>query len=167
MKRIEETSGLKNFELHSVDDEYKKSPVKSQYVTYIMLYSEDLKIEFRIYYFTNEIQQLVSNTFRRKPEEITHALVHDSMKEFTNLVGATVKAHLQNSIQNIGLSLPLSTRGFDEVWESEKKSNEHYWAIKWSGGKIVLKAVLVFENINFFDSIFFENKEDDGEMEMM
>lgn len=118
--------------------------VYAYWMSFILLSGKDLQLTFKAHFFSDEARYLVATGLKKQPEQISQNNIQDFMKEYCNLVAGEVKASLSASGVTIGLSLPLITRGFDEVIFSDAvdaRQFSDWWRVSWDSGALTMSFV--------------------------
>ncbi len=89
--------------------------ILGHWLSVILISGRKLKIAFKVHYNTVNGTNILCTKSKRKREDITKEMIFDRLKEFCNLSGGAIKECLGEENSKTGLSLPLVTRGFDEV----------------------------------------------------
>jgi hypothetical protein len=123
--------------------------VRGHWMAIILASGKQLRITFKVYAMSRDVWVMGQNTYgtRRMSESQTG----DFLKEFCNLSIGGLKIFLEQNQIPLGVSLPVITRGFDEVFSPPPvgKMNVSYaWSIQLGEGKIDCTAVFeIFETI--------------------
>jgi len=117
-----------DFQKHEIDS--KKTKLHAHWISFILVASKPLKITFKTHYAIEDIKLIVAKTLSHNETDITDEQVTDFMKEFCNLCAGNVKKQLLNCVE-MGISLPLIARGFDEIFMPAEKENlfKDYWKL--------------------------------------
>jgi CheY-specific phosphatase CheX len=106
-------------------------PVIGQWLGVILLAGPSLRITVKSFFGISTIAGILAARMRCSPYSIAPSLVEDFVREFSNLYAGGVKRTLGNSGVSVGISLPLVTRGFDEVFNGVAAKREETRAV-WS-----------------------------------
>lgn len=100
--------------------------VHSHFMCIILVSGPALKITFKSHFKSAAARTLSSPIYSLPEDKITEVQALDFFRELNNLTAGSIK-HVLN-IQNIdvGLSLPIITRGFDEIFFPRQKSSQHF-----------------------------------------
>lgn len=113
--------------------------VQSHWMTLILLAGDGGKLMLKAHYSAKDVRGLISRALDRDESSVHDALISDFMKEYLNLTAGAVKARLSEVGIYTGLSIPIVTRGFDEVWRRSVDSMiEDYWRLSWPTGSLGL-----------------------------
>lgn len=116
--------------------------VHAHWMAFILLAGEGGKITFKAHYSSSDIQGLVARALNKDIDKINADLIGDFMREYCNLTAGVIKAKLADVGIHTGLSIPIVTRGFDEIWRMDRDvSNEiisiDAWHLKWPSGSVI------------------------------
>ncbi len=147
LKRIINSSDLK-----PDDNLHYQGPVYGHLLTFILLAGSSFRASLKIFYGASEARKFTSAKFKKSEAQISDVLVADFMKEFANLVAGSVKRTLGTLDVSVGLGLPLTTRGFDDVFAADGLSEGIYtdkWALKSDLGKVIcMTSIKILEDAN-------------------
>jgi hypothetical protein len=118
--------------------------VYGYWMSFILLSGKDLQITVKCHFFSDEAGHLAAVALKRQLEQISQPNIQDFMREYCNLVAGEIKASLWGSKVTIGLSLPLITRGFDEVIFSDQTDSRQFsdwWRLSWGSGSMIMSFV--------------------------
>jgi hypothetical protein len=94
--------------------------VFGHHMALIFLAGPCFRLILKAHYSVKGVEQLVARTLKRQPDKIEEKTIHDFMREFLNLVAGGCKTMLGEIGIPMGLSLPLVSRGFDEIYYRRK-----------------------------------------------
>ena len=94
--------------------------VYSHWMSVILLTCSDLKITFKTHFKTRNAQLLAAPLFNLPSDRISTAQALDCMREYGNLTAGGVKHALLRN-RELVLSLPILTRGFDEIFYADAR----------------------------------------------
>jgi hypothetical protein len=111
-------------------------------MSFILLAGEGGILTFKTHYSSRDIQELAASTLKKDSDTIQAAMIADFMREYCNLTIGLVKVKLAEVGIHTGLSIPVVTRGFDEIWYRDYDLKDEFkiadaWRIKWASGSIV------------------------------
>lgn len=118
-----------DFQKYSIDT--KQTKLHAHWISFILVASKPLKITLKTHYAIEDIKSLVAKTLCKEKADINDDQVTDFMKEFCNLCAGNVKKQLLKHVE-MGISLPLIARGFDEIFMPAEKENlfKDYWKLQ-------------------------------------
>lgn len=110
-----------------------KKEFNPEWMVLILADGESLKITLRIFFSEQDIHPLVASSLRKDMSSVSSELIDDFMKEYANLTQGGVKAELEPFGVNTNISLPLLTKGLENVVFSTQGPNvfEDEWYIAW------------------------------------
>ncbi len=116
--------------------------VYAHWMAFILLAGDGGKIMFKAHFTSTDIQSLVARALRKDIDRVNRQLISDFMREYCNLTAGVIKARLLDVGVHTGLSIPIVTRGFDEIWRVDRElSTELFsyasWKLKWPSGSVV------------------------------
>ena len=112
----------------------------------ILISGTSIRVTFRVYFSTATAKHLASGAYSTAEDDIASDQAYDFMKEFCNLCAGRVKLLLIGNDLQVGISLPLVTRGFDQVFEEESKESfciEDRWCLTGGTAGAVICAVRI------------------------
>lgn len=114
LARLKAFSRIENLEIREISG---TSPVLGFWMCFIMLLGKPMKIIFKAHFGLRNGKNLLRQALGLNPDEILDPQVVDFMKEFCNLTGGAMKSALERQKIETGLSIPLATRGIDEIFD--------------------------------------------------
>lgn len=172
LSRFKEMTSCSDAVIDIAESRITDSVVKSYWMAYILISGNQIKLDFKVHYSSKEMLALMSSMFWETPSKISTALVDDCMKEYCNLTAGAVKLMLKEAEIDCGFSIPLVTRGFDEVWF--KKLNEENtlqlcWKIAWSSGHVYISIACHLTDWSMLSYISPNEpaQDDSGDMEFL
>lgn len=119
LEHFKQQSQTESVSLHELNTQ-EKQLVYAHWMSLIMIANNNFRLIIKAHYNCSSVEEMNSSVLPHKPRK---EIIHDYMREFCNLIGGNIKALFeQNQIQS-GLSLPLVTRGFDEIFTQFNNSN--------------------------------------------
>jgi hypothetical protein len=128
--------------MHSVLHDDKIELVKEKFpnlmpgewVSLILLSSDQLRIFFKIFFDVQTIQTILEEKKISIFNEVEKEnMLKDFMREYCNLVGGYINATLEKLELQMTMSLPLALKGFDDFFfpfADSKNSFEKQWSLK-------------------------------------
>jgi hypothetical protein len=117
-----------------------KGPVFGHLLTFIMLVGPAFRVSLKIFYGINEARRFSKARFSNLETQLDDRIVFDFMKDFANLAAGAVKRSLGKIDLSVGIGLPLTTRGFDDVFAADGLADGVYtdsWSLKSDQGEII------------------------------
>ncbi len=113
--------------------------VISHWMSLILVSGPALKITFKAHFKNKVARLLAAPVYSKEPDALTEEQGLDFMREFCNLTAGSIKKALLNHNIKTGVSLPVVTRGFDELFFSSAAMPNVYsdrWTINSPVGEI-------------------------------
>lgn len=160
-------------EIKEVDNPY--SSIYGQWMTIILVSGSKVKISFKAHFKSSDSINHLANKTKKKSEDILLKKSFDLLKEFSNLVGGGIKESLGKENDVMGLSLPLLTRGFDEVLFTDRirRSGKHkhrdVWSLKAGNVNIVCTTEIQVIDWTGLEDLASpdRNEEEEGDLEFL
>ena len=109
-------------------------------MAFVLVSGSALKCTFKAHYTTKNALLLAASQMHMPVSHVPASVGRDFMREFCNLTAGAIKAALFQLNISCGISLPLISRGFDEVMFAADFDlpNVIYdvWQLRWVGGAI-------------------------------
>ena len=129
-----------------------RTSILGHWLTVIIISGGKLKISFKCHFMTEAGSIHLARKTNRTPDDVEPSMVFDLLKEYCNLVGGSVKSSLGRENSRMGLSLPLLTRGFDEVLFADrvrragKRRHRDVWTLQLPYAKFVCSSEIQVVN---------------------
>ena len=164
-------TGRKDVEIAEVEipDDF----MYGQYLAHILIYSPTVQVTFKAHFSLRASRELSATLFGKKAEEVETLQAWDFMKEYCNQAAGSIDTNLRACGFGCGLSLPIVTSGFDEIFFSEKRDPEvkrDWWVLRWDTGKVTCSSETLARDWTPFSELAgdeHENGEDKNEIEDM
>ena len=144
------------------------------WMSVILLSGPPLQSTLKLHYYNNDARNLTACSLGASDADISTSMLTDSMKELTNLFAGEIKAQLFHNEILVGISLPLITRGFDEVLFSDQFNVDQvsdYWVMKCGEkDQIILSTETEVFNPEIFNKVGFVSQaeeEDEGDIDFL
>lgn len=170
------------FKLSEPDRKYKLGQVLGNRMSLILVSGESLRITFKLHYNLDEVKAIAYGAYGKgSPGELSDKQAIDFMKELCNLsAGELVKIFEANNLP-LGMSLPLSARGFYEIFADYKPTSQPFvrygdlWSLKCKDCNIMTSSVIEILDANALSNIIkyelplktVSDTDDDGEMDFL
>ncbi len=117
-----------------------RPPVLAHWMCAILLAGPALRLTFRAHFLTEKIRHIVGNALQKESRNLGDDLIRDFVREFCNLTTGRLKRSLEKNQMDLGISIPLVVRGFDEVFtptpDGQKKVVES-WILESPKGSLL------------------------------
>ena len=125
---------------------------ESHWLSVIFLKSRELRFSFKAQFITDDARQFAANAYGEDAhkEGLSKRLIDEFIKEFCNLMGGGVKEHFEKNGLATQISLPLLTRGRDDVFFSPDHPDQYEelyldsWELKLGEKSIICQAIFEF-----------------------
>ena len=145
-----------------------------QWMSIILLSGPSLQATLKLHYYNSSAKHITATALGIDDHNVKDTMLMDHMKELTNLFAGEVKAQLFHNDILVGISLPLITRGFDEVLFSDRIGNHQvkdFWTMSSESDRIKVTVTTesevfhpdIFEDVKFLE----QNEEDEGEVDFL
>jgi CheY-specific phosphatase CheX len=131
-------------EIEGVDHHQMLAP----WMGLILISGPSIRITIKCHYKGEAGKFFAQKTMGKKPSEISFSQIQDYIREYCNLCGGKVKKIFADSKLDIGISLPLALRGFDELFFYDKKTFnapgycQDYWSLNSEEHSIILSSII-------------------------
>jgi len=122
-----------------VEEDLNTDLVAGHWLSVIVIQGEACRIVLKVQSESKAISRLFAHTMRMKIEQVSSQQVKDFLREVCNLAAGQIKKGLANCNLDTGISLPLATRGFDNLFfktSTTPETIEDRWKIIWGDGEI-------------------------------
>lgn len=142
-----------------------------QWMSLILIANPNFRIILKTHFNNSSVRALANEALQFAEIGPTQPL-SDYMKELANLLGGAIKRSLEGSSINCGLSLPLVTYGFDEVFaERLEGSDSFHFNCGIEGTNITVQVYIEYLDVKFKEVIsevkFAVSKETSGGFEFL
>ena len=111
-------------------------PVHGHWMSFILLSGEALRIVFKVHYATADASFFASRAYGIEQNVCSKPRALDFVKEFCNVTAGALKASLENYGLKLGVSLPSTTRGFDEIFfRRNQNAQSDIWIVECDEAK--------------------------------
>jgi CheY-specific phosphatase CheX len=165
--RFKQSSQNENYNLLEVPKSSEKT-VFDHWMSLILISGKSLRITFKTHFNIKTCRKIASPIYGKKPDDIAVRQAQDFVKEFGNLSAGFLKKIFEEQDVDVGISLPLVIRGFDEVFfdKTEDLSKlEDCWKIDNGSTSLVCTSLLEVYQPEIIDELDF-NIEDEEEEEI-
>ena len=171
LKRMESHSGISGMTVSDLDADYKRK-VHANWMSIILVSGLDLRVTFKSYFNCLDVKEIIHQSMGTPKEEIKDDFAMDFIKEFCNLTAGMIQKSLAAQSYHVGISLPMVTRGFDDLFYKPSSMNEiaDMWRIETCGIELICAANFNIINSNKLESIEYvseEEDDDDGEIDFL
>lgn len=112
-------------EIRALDSGFRPGRMLANHMVFILVSNDALRLTFKVHFNTRTARSLAFGIFGgASPSDIPERQAVDYFKEYGNLVAGNVISLLGQIDVELGISLPLATRGFYEVF-SDYTEKQH------------------------------------------
>lgn len=139
----------------------------------ILLAGEGFQVTSKVFYNARSIRSLLAKRFGKKFDELEESLVTDFISEYCNLGAGGTKRVLEEQGIEVGMSLPLITRSFDDLFHVHSDTMSWSRGFDLTCGKCLIRNVVLLEkahNHTPLDRFHWETPnedEDEDDMEFL
>jgi CheY-specific phosphatase CheX len=123
LREISKTQLLLNSPLPAIaiKEASKELPVHSHWMSLIMVAGTEIKVIFKVHFKSAPARLLASKIYGVAPAQVQESQALDYFKEYCNLNAGSIKKILSKNGFEVGVSLPVLTRGFDEIFNTQSQ----------------------------------------------
>jgi CheY-specific phosphatase CheX len=165
--RFKQSSQNDNYNLLEVPKSSEKT-VFDHWMSLILISGKSLRITFKTHFNIKTCRKIASPIYGKKPDDIAVRQAQDFVKEFGNLSAGFLKKIFEEQDVDVGISLPLVIRGFDEVFFDKTvdiSKLEDCWKLDNGSTSLVCTSLLEVYQPEVIDELDF-NIEDEEEEEI-
>tara|TARA_R110002167_G_scaffold128242_1_gene310309 strand:+ start:625 stop:1245 length:621 start_codon:yes stop_codon:yes gene_type:complete len=167
--RARKHSGQANFNLVDINH-YRTGQVLGNWMSLILITGTPLKITLKLHFSHKNIKQLIFPLYNAgSPEEISDQQSMDFVKELCNLTAGYIEQAFEQNDIPLGISLPLGTRGFYEIFADYSSSTspilkyDDLWSLKFEDIEILGTVMIEVGDIDTLENIAAYEVEGDDE----
>ena len=167
------TSSLKSRAVVELKDDVPKDDfLYGQWMTVILLSGPSMQSVLKLHFFSEDAKEFAALAMGIEKRDVQNNMMIDYMKELTNLFAGEIKSQLFDNDILVGISLPLVTRGFDEVLFSDQSSESltrDFWSMRSGNSRVTITSEAEVFQPQIFDNTSFTemNEEDEGEVDFL
>ena len=142
VSRLKVQSGSEDIEIMDMDSGFKPGKILAGNMVFILASGDAIRITFKIHFNTKVAKDLAFKIFGgTSSDSISNIKAIDYFKEYSNLVAGSVVAFLAEAEVDLGISLPLRTRGIYEIFSdyTEKQNPvlifNDFWLLRVNGSE--------------------------------
>ena len=133
------------------------------WLSLILVSCIDVRISFKVFFQVSDVKRLIFKSMKSKMADISDDLVFDFMNEYCNLTAGLIQQSLSKQDIKAGISLPMVSRGFDDLYFSSPEGNgkKSSWIINVEGVELTcISEILVMndERLSSFEYVSPEEK---------
>lgn len=169
-----------DFNLVDLEDTFKAGQVLSNKMSLILISGEAIRITLKLQFSHSKVKNIAFPIYGKdSAAEISDAQSMDYMKELSNVIAGYVVQLFEKAGIQLGISLPLGTRGFYEIFADYRDADSpvikynDLWCLEFGDTKIygtVLTEILdinTLEKVDLDETSYDGDDEDDGEFDFL
>jgi hypothetical protein len=136
----------------------------------ILVSGKDLRITFKVHFNIKDVKKILEVSFAKPYSEIEDDLATDFVKEFCNLTAGYIKQIFEKYELKSGISLPIVTRGFDDIFYKPTNSDEvaDLWKLDVAGVSLLCTPHFnIFNSDNIPTFNLDDSFDDEGDIEFL
>jgi len=153
VSRLRSHTGAAEVEARELGCGFSPGRILASNMVFILVSGDALRLTFKVHFNTGAARNLAFGIFGgNSPADISERLSIDYFKEYANLVAGSIVTLLAENGVELGISLPLSTRGFYEVFSDYAEKQRpiitycDFWELRANGHDIHCSTL--FEILN-------------------
>jgi len=174
LKELVRQVSITRFKQSSQNDEYNllevpKSSEKTvfdHWMSLILISGKSLRITFKTHFNIKTCRKIASPIYGKKPDDIAVRQAQDFVKEYGNLAAGFLKKIFEEQDVDVGISLPLVIRGFDEVFFDKTQDDaklEDCWRLDNGSTSLVCTSLLEVYQPEIIQELDFTIEEEEEE----
>ena len=171
LMRLKTHAACEDFDI--IDADVKDAKIYAPWMSLILVSGKAVRVTFKAHYMNKDAQYLAARVYGSKVDEVKKEQADDFIKEFCNLTAGLIKKSLEDATLSVGISLPLVTRGFDEIFfpvEGRKNTYMDAWELNYAEASILCSALIEVFDDSVLDKVRpleLEDSDDDGEIDFL
>jgi len=177
--RLKVHTDSEDVETHPLSPEFNPGRILANNMVFILISGDSLRVTFKVHFNMDTGRSLAFRVFGgNSPADISSKQAIDYFKEFANLAAGSVVTLFEKMEIGLGISLPLCTRGFYEVFsdytdkETPVVTYSDFWELRANGQSVFCSTLIEILDkkalnplIDF--EIAEEDSDDDEEMDFL
>ena len=179
LSRLKNHAGAAEIDIRELGCGFRPGKILASNMVFILVSGDAFRLTFKVHFNIRTARKLAFRIFGgNSPDAISEKQAIDYFKEYGNLVAGSVVTLLAESGVELGISLPLSTRGFYEVFSdyTEKRhpivAFSDFWELRSNGCEVRCSALFELLDTKQLEpllsyEIVQETSDDDAEMDFL
>ena len=149
LSRLKVHTDCEEIEQAELGESFRPGRILANNMVFILASGEPVRVTFKAHFNIDTAKDLAFRVFGGdSAATISEKRAVDYFKEYSNLVAGSVVTLFEKIEIELGISLPLSTRGFYEVFADYQErqqpiiSYSDFWALKVNGHTVFCSALL-------------------------
>jgi hypothetical protein len=139
------------FQTPAADSGFSESQVGrvlGHIVVAIILQGEGFRLTLKAHSDLAPLREICAKVCGLPLEEVDELRIRDCLREYLNILAGVLQSEMSKVDQECRLSIPISTRGFDELFFGRPSTPIQYqddWRMEWEGGgRMIMSAFIEF-----------------------
>ncbi len=170
VSRLKGHADCQDIEVSELAPDFVPSRILANNMAFILISGNPVRVTFKAHFNTRTARNLAYRSFGGESEDdVSQQQAFDFFKEYCNLVGGALVTRFEDFNVDLGIGLPLCTRGFYEVFADYKEKQypiitySDFWRLAANGHEIHCSALLeIIDRKPLECLIGFEIPEDSG-----
>ena len=144
--------------------------VYDHWMALILVSGKALRVTLKVHFNIKSSKKMASPIYGKSPEKLEVRQAKDFIKEFCNLSAGYIKKIFEDQSVDVGISLPLVIRGFDEVFfEKQQKESilEDKFRIETNGIGVLCTNIIEVFNQDVLNKIDINIEEEEEEIDFL
>jgi hypothetical protein len=180
-ERIRLHSRHDDFNVVELNEAYTPGQILGNWMAMILVSGESIRITYKIHFDYNSVKNMAYPIYGKSSADLlSDQQAVDFMKELCNLTAGQLVKIFEDNDLSIGISLPLCTRGFYELF-ADYKETEHpvikysdTWNLQYGGGQLVGSAIVEILDVSGLNKLLsyeipdeLDDDDDDEELDFL
>ncbi len=147
-----------------------KRDVYDHWMALILVSGKALRMTLKVHFNIKSSKKMASPIYGKTPEKLEVRQAKDFIKEFCNLSAGSIKKIFEDQSVDVGISLPLVIRGFDEVFFERQNKNsiiEDKFRIENGGVGVLCTNIVEVFNQSLLGDVDINIEEEEEEIDFL
>jgi len=178
ISRLEKIIDCTAIEVSDLGPDFVPGKILANHLALIQITSNLVRVTFKCHFNTDAAKKLAFRVFGSdKTNTVSEKEVLDFIKEYCNLVAGKVVALFEGAAIDMGIGLPICTRGFYEVFSNYEEMaatsiiHADFWRMRANGSEIFGSALIEIIDENSLECMIgyriAEESNTEGEIEFL
>lgn len=178
LSRLEKVIDCTAIEVSDLGTDFVPGKILANHLALIQITSSLVRVTFKCHFNTDATKKLAARVFGGdRKNAVSEKEVTDFIKEYCNLVAGKVVALFEGASIDMGIGLPICTRGFYEVFSNYEEMaatsiiHADFCRMRANGGEIICSALIEIIDENLLECMIgyqiAEESNTEGEIEFL
>lgn len=180
IERVRLHSRIDDFVLVDKNEDCQPGQILGNWMSLILVSGDSLRITLKLHFCYKDLKNIAYPIYgKQSAEELSDQQSLDFVKELCNLTAGYLVQIFEDNDLHIGISLPLCTRGFYEIFSDYKSSTypiikyNDIWSLEYEDinimGSVIIEILdtVPLENILTYEIAEDDEEDDDEEMDFL